>query len=133
MNNSGILTDEIILTGLDSNITNLKISDFESLSEGSSIKQKFFRFSQILPIVGIMFAIATNPATAIQNYGYFDQKRRDSATISWTISKTIGIPISHKEALLIADKILARAERERYEIVEKEAKIDLSRMINNDL
>ena len=73
-------------------------------------------------IAGMVLAIAASPATATTDYWFLERQRRDSSTVTWVLQSVIGRPISRVEALRIAESILERAERERMELAEWEAK-----------
>ena len=73
-------------------------------------------------IAGMVLAIAASPATATTDYWFLERHRRDSSTVTWVLQSVIGRPISRVEALRIAESILERAERERMELAEWEAK-----------
>lgn len=72
--------------------------------------------------IGIALAIAMSPATAVPDYWFFERRRRDASTVAWIIENIVGRPISRADALRIASQILERAERERMELAEWEAK-----------
>lgn len=77
---------------------------------------------QLVQIAGIALAIAASPATAVPDYWFFERRRRDASTVAWIIENIVGRPISRADALRIASQILERAERERMELAEWEAK-----------
>ena len=52
----------------------------------------------------------------------FGDSRRDDSSVSWGFKGVIGRPVSRAEALQIADQIIERAERERIQLAEGEAK-----------
>ena len=70
---------------------------------------------------GIVLAIAASPATATNDYWFWERRQRDSSTVAWISESVIGRRISRREALRITRQILARAERERMELAEWEA------------
>ncbi len=80
---------------------------------------KIGRFGQV---AGMVLAIAASPATAISDYWFWERQRRDVSTAAWVLEAVIGRAISRAEALRIARQILERAERERIEIAEWEAR-----------
>lgn len=77
---------------------------------------------QLVQVAGIVLAIAASPATAVPDYWFFERRRRDASTVAWIIENIVGRPISRADALRIASQILERAERERMELAEWEAK-----------
>lgn len=72
-------------------------------------------------IAGVLWAVATSPATAIHDPWFLDRRSRDQATIILILQSVIGRPISRAEALCIVRQILEKAERERLEIADFEA------------
>ena len=64
---------------------------------------------------------SASPVTAVPNY-FFEDLRRYASTVSWGFKGVIGRPVSRAEALQIADQIIERAERERIQLAEGEAK-----------
>lgn len=77
---------------------------------------------QLVQVARIALAIAASPATAVPDYWFFERRRRDASTVAWIIENIVGRPISRADALRIASQILERAERERMELAEWEAK-----------
>lgn len=77
---------------------------------------------RLVQVAGMLLAIAASPATAVSDYWFFERRRRDASTVAWALEGVIGRPISRVEALRIASQILERAERERLELAEWEAK-----------
>ncbi len=77
---------------------------------------------RLVKVAGVLLAIAASPATAVPDYWFFERRRRDASTVAWILEGVIGRPISRAEALRIASQILERAERERMELAEWEAK-----------
>jgi hypothetical protein len=77
---------------------------------------------QLVQVAGMVLAIAASPATAVLDYWFFERRRRDASTVAWILESVIGRPISRADALRIASQILERAERERMELAEWEAK-----------
>lgn len=73
-------------------------------------------------IAGVILAIAASPATAVPDYWFWERQRLDASTAVRFPGYVIGKPISRMEALRIARQILERAERERIELAEWEAK-----------
>jgi hypothetical protein len=77
---------------------------------------------RLVQVAGLFLAIAAPPATAVPDYWFFEKRRRDASSFAWILEEVIGRPISRAEALRIASQILERAERERLELAEWEAK-----------
>ncbi|MGH8615951.1 MAG: hypothetical protein ACREYF_29055 [Gammaproteobacteria bacterium] len=93
-----------------------------ALSEGFAKRPESpWTIGQLVQVAGIALAIAASPATAIPDYWFFE-RRRDASTVAWIIENLVGRPISRADALRIASQILERAERERMELSEWEAK-----------
>lgn len=84
-------------------------------------------------VAGMLLAIAASPATAVPDYWFFERRRRDAATVAWILEDVVGRPISRMEALRIASQILERAERERIELAEWEARRGIQWEVENDL
>lgn len=75
----------------------------------------------LLPIAGILLAIATPPATAHPDYWFFERRRWSVVTAVGILKGQVGRAISRLEALQIAARILEDAERERSECAAWEA------------
>lgn len=77
--------------------------------------------SRIGPTVGLVFALAGSPATAIQDVWASERRKRDALTTHRIIQEIVGVPISRSEALTIARQIMETAEKERLAIADFEA------------
>lgn len=81
-----------------------------------------WRIPRLALIAGVVLAIATSPATAIPDFWFWERRQRDVSTVAWVLEGVIGRPVSRAEALRISRHILERAERERMQLAEWEAK-----------
>jgi hypothetical protein len=80
------------------------------------------RAPRLALVAGVVLAIATSPATAAPDFWFWERRRRDVSTVARSLEGVIGRSISRVEALRIARHILERAERERIQLAEWEAK-----------
>jgi hypothetical protein len=108
----------------DSSTTDLQTGSTETDISASGLWNKSYvqrpdtvRLNQFALIAGMVLAITTSPATAGSDY--WDRER---PMVTWAYESAIGKRITLAEALQIADHILERAERERLQLVEWEAK-----------
>jgi len=81
-----------------------------------------WRLPRFVLVAGVVLGIAASPATAIPDLWSWERRRRDASVVTWVSPRLSGRPISWAAALLLSRTILERAERERAEIVEWEAK-----------
>jgi hypothetical protein len=90
----------------------------------SSVRRPETRWTirRVGQIAGIVLTIAASPATAVSDYWFWERRRRGASSVAWLFEGVVGRPISRAEALRIASQILERAERERLELAEWEAK-----------
>ena len=105
--------------------TGSETTDFSSSGpwrEGSFMPQNRWGIGKLAQIAGLILAIAASPSTAITDYWFLESRRRNALTASWVVEGMIGRPISRTQALRIARQVMERAERERLELADWEAK-----------
>ena len=106
-------------TGLSE--TNISLSGFWIKSYDQKREETISNMPWHPEIKELVLANSASPVTAVPNY-IFGEIRRDASTVSWGFKGVIGRPVSRAEALQIADQIIERAERERIQLAEGEAK-----------
>lgn len=76
----------------------------------------------ILRDAGMAIALAISPVSCGSDPWFLDRKRRVPTTVEALFRPVLGRPITIQEARKIALEILARAEQERLEFAEAEAR-----------
>ena len=73
-------------------------------------------------VAGVVLALITSPVTNVPETWFIEKKRRDTAITVRIIQEISGRRISRAEALRIVRQILERANRERIELAQWEAR-----------
>jgi len=84
--------------------------------------EKVFGLSIMANVACLDVSFAVSPVTAMPDPWLLEKRRRDAVVTVSIYQEVIGRFISRSEALRISRHILERAERERMEIAEWEAK-----------
>ncbi len=101
--------------------TNISLSGFWSESYDQIWKETISNMPWHPKIKDLVLRNSASPVTAVPNY-FFGDIRHDASTVSWGFKGVIGKPVSRAGALQISRQIIERAERERIQLADGEAK-----------